>query len=238
MWRKWCVLGRGRGLQHRKSPGSAIAIVGLDYFFITKGGVKERKELDFTSDDAVNQARAKGDIVKCLVVRCSKSKAVFGHVVPCKGMDENGWVADTVAKDILWLGHTRAIIKADGEAALQALVRRVLEVARVECKDLDQLAKEDPARYDSQSSGSTEVGVRLIRGLFRTVKLCLEARLERYIPVDHPIVAWMMEHVCLLLNTTVRGTDGLTVWARVRGRNFNQQLLGFGESIIYRYPGK
>ncbi len=238
VWCKLCILGRCRCLQHRRSSGSAVAIVGLDYFFITRGGVKERKEIDYTSNDAINEARAKGDIVKCLVVRCSKSKAVFGHVVPCKGADEDGWVADTVVRDILWLGHTRAIIKADGEPALQALVRRVLEVARVECKDLDQLAKEDPAAYDSQSSGSTEIGVRLIRGLFRTIKLCLEARLERYIPVDHPVVAWMMEHVCLLLNTMVRGTDGLTVWARVRGRSFHQQLLGFGESVLYRYPGK
>ena len=30
-WCKWCHLGRGRGLQHRRSPGSRIPIIGLDY---------------------------------------------------------------------------------------------------------------------------------------------------------------------------------------------------------------
>ena len=40
LWCRWCILGRGRGLQHRKAVGSMIPIVGIDYFFLTKGGVK------------------------------------------------------------------------------------------------------------------------------------------------------------------------------------------------------
>ena len=241
-WCRWCVLGRGRGLQHRRRWGSIIPIVGLDYFFLTKGGVKKREDLDFTVDadgnKALEEARARGDVVKCLLVRCFLTKAVFAHVVPQKGLDEDNLVADLVVTDLAWLGHTRVIVKADGEPALQALVRRVLEIAKVECRDLEQLAKEDPAAYDSQSNGGTEVGVRLVRGLFRSVNLCLEQRIDRFIPVDHPVVQWMLEHVCLLLNAIVKGSDGLTAWTRVRGRPFSQQLLGFGEAVLYRYPGK
>ena len=213
-WCKWCNLGRGRGFQHRKSPGSTIPIVGLDYFFITSGGVVKKDELGMPEGEAgkkaLEDARRKGDIVKCIVVRCSSTKVVTAHVVPCKGPDEDGFVVSHVIEDIKWLGHTKVVIKADGEPAIQALVEQVLRAGRVECKDLEQLAKEHPAAYDSQSNGSTEVGIRLVRGLFRTVKLCLEARLEKLIPVAHPIVHWMLEHVCLLLNTAVRGTDGLT----------------------------
>mgnify|MGYP002809105956 CR=1 FL=1 len=29
-WCRWCVLGRGRGLQHRARTGPAIPIIGLD----------------------------------------------------------------------------------------------------------------------------------------------------------------------------------------------------------------
>ena len=36
-WCKWCVMGRGRGLQHSRALASWIAIVGIDYFFITRG---------------------------------------------------------------------------------------------------------------------------------------------------------------------------------------------------------
>ncbi len=242
LWCKWCVLGRGRGLQHRRSPGSSIPVVGVDYFFMNKKGVHRREELEFEQtaegNSKLEEARAKGEIVKCIAVRCTSTKALFGHVVPCKGADEEGYVADTVVQDVAWLGHTKVIVKADGEPALQALIKRVLEVARVECPELQNLSKEDPPTYDSQANGGIETGVRLIRGLFRTVKMCTEARINKFIPVDHPITAWMLEHVCLLLNTMVRGTDGLTAWGRVKGRSFGQQLLGFGECVLYRYPTK
>ncbi len=126
LWCKWCILGRGRGLQHRRSHGSIIPIIGLDYFFITKGGVRRRGELDYAADKDVDDARSNDELVKCLVVRCSSPRIVFGHVAPCKGADEDGWVADTVVQDVAWLGHTKVILKADGEAAIQALARRVL----------------------------------------------------------------------------------------------------------------
>ena len=236
-WCKWCNLGRGRGLQHRHSPGSTTPLVGVDYFFITTGGVKKQQELDYgegiEGKKDLEAARAKGEIVKCVVVRCNSTKAVFGHVVPCKGPDEDGHVAATIVEDIKWLGHTKLVIKADGEPAVQALVEQVLRGARVECKDMEQMTKEDPAAYDSQSNGSTEIGVRLIRGLFRTVKLCLESRVQKSIPVSHTIMQWMLEHVCLLLNTAVRGPDGLMAWARARGRPFRQVLFHFGENVLH-----
>ncbi len=98
-WCKWCNLGRGRGLQHRRSPGSRLPIVGLDYFFITNGGVKKKEELGLPDGEAGNKqledARRKGEIVKCIVVRCSATKTVMAHVVPCKGPDEDGIVANT-----------------------------------------------------------------------------------------------------------------------------------------------
>ncbi len=80
-WCKWCVLGRGRGIQHRGTAQSLISLVGLDYFYITKGGLKRREELDYGIDEegdrAMDEARSKGDIVKCLLVRCLLTKAVF-----------------------------------------------------------------------------------------------------------------------------------------------------------------
>ncbi len=241
-WCKWCVMGRGLGEQHRSSPGSTIPKVGADYFFITAGGVKKEEELGYTDDDdgrrRRDEARAKGEIVKCVLVRCSLTKNVFAHVVPCKGVDEDDYTARLVAADIEWLGHTRVIIKADNERALKKLIRRAIDIIKVMDHHPEGISNEDPAPYDSQSNGGTEVGVRAIRGLFRTTKLCLEARINKYIPVDHALVPWLLEHVCLLLNARVRGPDGLTSWARSRGRAFNQRLLGFGERVLYKLPGK
>ena len=91
-WCKWCVLGRGRGIQHRSSAGaSAVPIIGVDYFFLTKGGVFSRRELDYAmsveGDVQIEAARTQGEVVKYLLVRCFLSKNVFAHMVPQKGLE-------------------------------------------------------------------------------------------------------------------------------------------------------
>ena len=62
--------------------------------------------------------------------------------------------------------------------------------------------------------------------------------MQKYIPVAHPVVPWLLEHSAFLLNVKTRGTDGLTPWARVKGRSFGQQVLGFGESVFFKRPVK
>ena len=241
-WCKFCVMGRGTGLPHGRSGSSTIPLVGLDYFYITTGGVKIRTELEFAGDGegnaALEKAREDGKIIKCLVVRCLHSKMIFGHVIPYKGAGEDQFVVGLVVADIAWLGHTKMILKSDNEPALQTLVEQALERARVQCRGLTSISQEHPPAYDSQSNGGVEVGIRLIRGLFRTLKLCTEARLDKFVPVDHPLVSWLLEHTCLILSVRVRGSDGLTAWARVRGRAFNQRMLSFAESVLYKLPTK
>ena len=38
-WCKWCVMARGRGAPHCSAHGSRVPRIGVDYFYITKGGV-------------------------------------------------------------------------------------------------------------------------------------------------------------------------------------------------------
>ena len=92
--------------------------------------------------------------------------------------------------------------------------------------------------YDSHSNGAIEVGVRLVRGMFRTLNLCFEARIGKYIPAAHAITAWLLEHTCILLNARCRGSDGLTPWQRIKGRSSRQLLLSFGKCILYKLPIK
>jgi len=239
-WCKFCVMGQGRGDQHRSGPESTIPKIGVDYFFITSGGLKKRKELEM-SDEALEQARSEGEVLKCLIVRCYSTKNIWGHVVPVKGADEDDFAVNCAVTDILWLGHTQLIIKGDNEPALQALIARSLEVLRIRTADDDsvtKIGKEDPAPYDSQGNGGIEVGVMVLRGLFRTLKLCLEARLGKFIPIGHALMPWLLQHTCFLMNIAKRGQDGLTAWARARGRAFRQKILGIGETVMYKLPTK
>ena len=67
--------------QHRHAGGSSIPIVEVDCFFITSEGVKKRKELEFEENSSgealLDPARARGEIIKCLLARCFESKNVF-----------------------------------------------------------------------------------------------------------------------------------------------------------------
>ena len=136
---------------------------------------------------------------------------------PCKGVDEDDYAVDLTVNDFCWLGFTAVILKADNENAIRALLARVVERAAATITPVEQISLESAAKYDSQSNGLTEVGVALVRGMFRTLKLCLEARIERYIPVEHAIVPWLLEHTSLILNTSGVGPDRHTAWARARG---------------------
>ncbi len=91
---------------------------------------------------------------------------------------------------------------------------------------------------DCQSNGGTEVGIRAVRGLFRTMRLCLEKRIVHRVPPNHPLTSWLIEHTAMMLNVGVRGPDGLTAWARARGREFGLKLYGFGESVLWKQPPK
>ena len=74
--------------------------------------------------------------------------------------------------------------------------------------------------------------------MLRTPKLCLEARIGKYISTGHVLVPWLLQHTCTLLNAKSRGTDGLICWERIQGRMFNQLLLGFTGAVLYKLPTK
>ena len=77
-----------------------------------------------------------------------------------------------------------------------------------------------------------------MRGLFRTLKLRLEARIGTYVQVSHALVPWLLEHTSTLLNATSKGPDGQTPWERTKGRPMRQLLLGFAECILCKLPAK
>ncbi len=243
-WCKFCVMGRGLGERRGRHTGRCHTIprVGIDYFYITTGGLKSRKEIDVPEtpegEAKLVDERLKGSIVKCLIVRCHETKNVFGHVVPCKGADEDRFVTGLVVNDVSWLGHTKLILKSDQERALVALVKQALVAVRFQVEGVEKVTVEHSQKYDSQASGGTEVGVRALRGLFRSLHLCLQDRVGQVIPVNHPLTSWLLEYTALTLNACVRGDDGLTPWARARGRAFGQRIIGFGEYVYYKLPTK
>ena len=76
--------------------------------------------------------------------------------------------------------------------------------------------------------------MRVIRGRFGTFKLCLESRIGKVMPFNNALIAWVLELTALLINVRYVGKDGCASWRRVRGRNFHQLVLSYGEQILYK----
>ena len=77
-WCRECMMGRGIGEQRGRHAGRShsIAIVGVDYFFITSRGVESKNDIigEFPEDEdgtkKLEAAREAGSIVKCIMIRC------------------------------------------------------------------------------------------------------------------------------------------------------------------------
>ena len=222
-WCPHCVAGRAVGQQHRESGNDhSIPIVAMDYFYCTKDKIVTAQEAE---KDTMEDMVAKDEAVKCLLVRCTSTKSIVAFVVPKKGVDDLYGVG-RVVDFVRWLGHSRVIMRADNEPALLAVMREAVRTLKVE---VISASDESSAAYDSRSNGAAEVGVRIIRGLYRTMRDCLECRIGKSIEVDRPIMAWLLEHAAVVSNIMAKGSNGRTPWYMARGRSFNRQMVAFGE---------
>ena len=238
-WCKHCVRARGRGEPHRsgkqRGRGRRVPCFQFDYMFVTRTGkLLTRHELLSDTDEVT---------LKILVAKDSYTKSLFAHVVDKKGLDENNYVIDRLMEDLRWLGYVRVALRSDNEPAIVQVLKKALVTAKVEVVDDEgeapaQVMQEHSARYDSQSNGDIEVGVRDLKGILTANKLCLEERLGRRVPSDHMIMAWLVEHAAWIITTRRRGEDGLSAYQRVRGRDYLKREVGFGEMVMRKLPRK
>ena len=96
-WCSDCVEGQGREWAHSSThEARSVPVIGFDYLFLSRRGIFMRSEW---------QPLPGEDALKILVIRDSKSKALFAHAVSMKGVDEFRYVADYVVTDISCLGY-------------------------------------------------------------------------------------------------------------------------------------
>ena len=139
-WCEWCRRARGLGEQrgHGANKPHLLAVLAMDYFFLTRDSVETHDsltKLDFArdpeGDEKLEAAIGDGTIVKCLLLKDLKSKAMFAWVVPNKGRDSTGFVVDQLTVAVKWLGYTNLVLKSDNEPAILALLRDTLRAIRI-----------------------------------------------------------------------------------------------------------
>ena len=111
-WCKWCVMGRGNGTPHSNTgQTSRIPRIGLDYFYIIEGKVQMKHESEL-SEGELESKRSDGSVLKCILLRDWDNKAIWAHMVPQKGADEEAYTARLIASsDVQWLGYSRITFK-------------------------------------------------------------------------------------------------------------------------------
>ena len=231
-WCPECVEAFGREAPHRSGSASKptwVPVISCDYLFVSARGVFSREEWRPVDPEEKH--------LKVLVIYDSKSRCLFAHAVPQKGVDEGRYVVDAFATDIAWLGWSRVIIRSDNEPALVKLVVETLKTLKV--NGIEQAAVEGSVPYDPQSNGAAEMAVGLLKGSLRSLLLGLERQIGAKVPVTHPLVTWLVRHAAMLRTMRVRGQDGLTAYQRIKGRaTSGPTLIGFGERCRFKKRSK
>ena len=166
-WCRECIEGKALGERRGARPSKGqrrIPVVGVDYFYMTVSGMYDREELEHPKDDEGEQRlesdRAKGEVVKCVMVRCSATKMIFVHTIPKKGaVEEARKVVKVVSEDLTFLGHARMIVRSDNEKALKKLVEEVMKDLKITNEEAEGVSSENSEAYDSQANGMTEIGI-------------------------------------------------------------------------------
>ena len=105
-WCRACVAGRGRAFQHKASgQESTVPVVSMDYLYFNE--------------------RTDGPGLPTVVLRDRRSKAIFSHLLPCKGTTGSTYPERAVLKDLAFLGYKKLILKNDQEVSIKALSQAV-----------------------------------------------------------------------------------------------------------------
>ena len=100
------------------------------------------------------------------------------------------------------------------------------------------MVPEASAVGESQSNGKAENAVQKFEDLLRTYKSALETHIKSRIPVQHPLMRWLTEHVASTMNRHLCNDDGLTPYETLHGQRFKGKTVEFGERVFYYVPKK
>ena len=99
---------------------------------------------------------------------------------------------------------------------------------------MEKVTSENPPEYDPRANGNAEVGVKIVKGIFRTFRSGLEEELGYRVLARHPLMAWRVRHAADVVNWSMRGPDGLTAYQRVGSKPFRTRLSGLKTCAVTR----
>ena len=153
------------------------------------------------------------DTLPVLIVRDRKSKGIWSHPVPSKGV-VHPYLARAPMADLDFMGYKRIILKSDQEPSIIALCDAVKNGWHGE------IVLEASPKGANKSNGEVERAVQSVHGLARTLKDFLEQKSGIALESWSPLLAWLVEHCfnLLLLFHKSEPHDGHTAYMRLKSR--------------------
>ena len=128
------------------------------------------------------------------------------------------------------LGYNKLVFRGDQEPALRTMMDRIKMMSGEQC------TLEYTPVGESQSNGAVESAVKEIRGMYKTMRSDVETDYGKTIPGNHPIQPWLVRHASSTRFRESVGQDGRTAYSRIKGRNFNKEIVKIGECVWYMKP--
>ena len=230
-WCAACVCGRAQDAPSRKVKGlfaeHVLPRVRMDYCFLTE----EVEEVE--GEHGEEKVVKSGATLTVMVMQESLTRSVWAYAVANKGSRED-WVIDQVLNDLETVGlrNERIVLKSDQENAITDVLKEVQK--RRECDFGTAL---DASKVgDSDSNGTIEAAIKGVEGMARTLRFALEAKLQKKMSIDSPVMPWLIRHSGHLITRCWIRPSGRTSYQMIKGRRSNAKLIAFGEAVMFRVP--
>ena len=138
-----------------------------------------------------------------IVLKCSKTQSYACTLLESKGVTKYG--IDFIVGFVRDLGWKRLIFRSDGEPAMVALQRKVIEALA----GIEVIVRHCP-EDDHAANGAAESAVREMKRMIRAAKQSTEEEFGVRLTTDRSTLAWIGRHAAHCLNRYRIGTDGLT----------------------------
>jgi hypothetical protein len=173
-----------------------------------------------------------GRTIPIIAVKERKTKMKAAAVVPRK--TTGAYVAKGMMAFLQEVGLEFGdnIVKCDQEEAIKSVVSDVGRL-RAAGGGGRMIVEYSPVGA-SASNGVIERGIQSIEGQVRVLKDALEARWSVKLPVDHPVLSYLVEYAAVLLNRFEVGKDGRTSLERCKGKKAKTLGIEFGEAVHWR----
>ena len=227
-WCEHCVRGQAKDDAHRTVTGvyadSSVVRVSMDYCFLTE---------DVKGKETEHKEEVKANVsMTVLVMSETLCRSIWAYAVRSKGATE-AWMVEQIVEDLetIGLSNERIILKADQESSITDVHQAVAKLRKGQGSAIEQ------SRVgDSNSNGRIERAIQDLKGLIRTLRSALEAKIGSKIQLSDPIVPWIVRHAAHIINVSRVREDGRTAWQKMKGRRSNTKMLPFGEVVLFKIP--